>query len=212
MTPLACQLLVLAKEPVPGRVKTRLSPSLTPVQGAAVAAAALADTLAAVATTPVARRVLVLDGEPTFPLPDGVEVLPQRGDGLASRLEAAFADAAAGSPLPLLLVGMDTPQVTPALLEQSVRALLARGSALGLAADGGWWALGLTAPHPGAFDGVPMSTSTTGAAQAARLAALGLRPAALPVLRDVDTVEDLDAVLAEVGPDSALGRLRAVAR
>lgn len=212
MTLLPCQLLVLAKEPVPGRVKTRLSPELTPEQGAAVAAAALDDTLRAVAATPVARRVLVLDGAPSFPVPAGTDVLPQRGDGLGERLAAAFADAAAGSPLPLLLVGMDTPQVTPALLTSAVRALLDADSVLGLAADGGWWALGLHAPHPEAFPGVPMSTGGTGAAQAARLAALGLAPAALPVLRDVDTVADLDAVLGEVGPDSALARLCAAAR
>ena len=205
MTPLGCQLLVLAKEPVAGRVKTRLSPALTPAQGAAVAAASLADTLAAVAATPVARRVLVLDGAVTVPLPHGVEVLPQRGDGLAERLEAAFADA--GPALPTLLIGMDTPQVTPALLAEAVQALLRTEAVLGLAVDGGWWALGLHAPRPGAFLGVPMSTSQTGAAQARRLADLGLATTPLPVLRDVDTLADLDAVLPLLPAGSALARL-----
>ena len=59
MTVLPVQLLVLAKEPVAGRVKTRLCPPLTPEQSAQVAAAALADTLDAVRSTPVAARVLV---------------------------------------------------------------------------------------------------------------------------------------------------------
>ncbi len=209
MTPLPCQLLVLAKEPVAGRVKTRLTPPFTPQQGADVAAASLADTLAAVAATPVARRVLVLDGAVSFPLPAGFDVLPQSEGGLDARLTAAFADAAAGSDLPLLLVGMDTPQVTPALLTGAVQALLAAGSVLGLAADGGWWACGLTAPHPRAFDGVPMSSDRTGAAQAARLAELGLTPADLPVLRDVDTAADLDEVLPLLPHDAALARLAA---
>ncbi|MCU1691229.1 MAG: glycosyltransferase [Frankiales bacterium] len=207
MTPLACQLLVLAKEPLAGRVKTRLTPPLTPEQGAAVAAAALADTLAAVAATPVARRVLVLDGATSFPVPPGFDVLPQAAGGLDARLTAAFADAAATCDLPLLLVGMDTPQVTPDLLTRAVHALLASSSVLGLAADGGWWACGLHAPHPRAFDGVPMSTDRTGSAQAARLTELGLPPAALPVLRDIDTAADLSEVLAQVRPDSALARL-----
>ena len=210
MIPLACQLLVLAKEPVAGRVKTRLSPALTPAQGAAVAAASLADTLAAVAATPVARRVLVLDGAVTFPVPRGVEVLPQRGDGLAERLEAAFDDAGPG--LPTLLVGMDTPQVTSGLLVQAVQALLRTDAVLGLAADGGWWALGLRRPRPGAFLGVPMSTSETGAVQARRLADLGLATTPLPVLRDVDTPADLEAVLAALPTGSALAELLSCGR
>ena len=207
VTPLACQLLVLAKEPVPGRVKTRLSPALTPAQGAAVASAALSDTLAAVAATAAARRVLVLDGAVTFPLPSSFEVLPQRGDLLDDRLEAAFADA--GPDLHTLLVGMDTPQVTPDLLTGAVRALLTADAVLGLAEDGGWWALGLRAPRPGAFTGVPMSTDRTGAAQAQRLADLGLVTTSLPVLRDVDVPGDLDAVLPALPPGSALRRLLA---
>lgn len=210
MIPLPAQLLVLAKEPRPGRVKTRLSPALTPEQGAAVAAAALADTLRAVAATPVARRVLVLDGARSFPVPPGFDVLPQRGDGLGERLAAAFADAAADCDLPLLLVGMDTPQVTSDLLERAVRSLLRDGPVLGHAADGGWWALGLPAPHPGAFAGVPMSTGHTGAAQAARLAELGLTPVELPVLRDIDLPSDLQEVLRQVPADSALARLTAM--
>ncbi|MCW2606775.1 MAG: hypothetical protein JWO60_1468, partial [Frankiales bacterium] len=170
---------------------------------------ALADTLAAVAAVAVARRVLVLHGEADFPVPPSFDVLPQRGDGLAARLTAAFADARAGSDLPLLLVGMDTPQITPALLTEAVQALLATDAVLGLAADGGWWALGLRQPHPRAFTGVPMSTDGTGAAQAERLAELGLRTTPLPVLRDIDTPADLDAVLREVPPGSALARLLA---
>ena len=205
MTPLLCQLLVLAKEPVAGRVKTRLSPALTPAQGAAVAAACLADTLATVAATPVTRRVLVLDGAVTFPLPPGVDVLPQRGEGLAERLEAAFDDA--GAALPTLLIGMDTPQITPALLTQAVHALLCTDAVLGPAADGGWWALGLRTARRGAFLGVPMSTPETGAVQARRLADLGLATTPLPVLRDVDTPADLDAVLPVLPPGSALARL-----
>lgn len=200
---LGSQLLVLAKEPVPGRVKTRLGPVFTPVQAAQLAAAALADTLAAVAATPVARRVIVLEGVAGRWLPGGMEVLIQRGDGLDERLAAAFTDAAAGSALPMLLVGMDTPQVTPAQLTAAVRALLSDSvdAVLGRAADGGWWALGLRRADPALLLGVPMSTPHTGAAQRARLDAARLRVIELPVLRDVDTPADARCV-ARTAPSS----------
>jgi len=86
-------LVVIAKAPLPGRSKTRLCPPCTPHEAAALAEAALRDTLAAVLAAPVrARRVLVLDGEPGRWLPAGIEVIAQRGDGLGARLAAAFAD------------------------------------------------------------------------------------------------------------------------
>src|SRR4029453_10639579 len=85
-------LIVIAKAPVPGRVKTRLCPPCTPAQAAALAEASLRDTLAAAARCGASRRVVALDGAPGSWLPDGFEVIPQRGSGLAERLSAAFAD------------------------------------------------------------------------------------------------------------------------
>lgn len=188
------QLLVIAKAPVAGASKTRLCPPCSPAQAAGLARAALRDTLAAVAATPgVQRRVLVLDGEPGRWLPPGFEVVLQRGDGLAQRLAHAFADCGG----PALLVGMDTPQLPPALLGAGVKALRDGAmSVLGLAADGGYWAIGLRRPDPAVFEGVPMSVAHTGAVQHARLHALGLAPAMLPVLRDVDRITDAVAVAA----------------
>jgi rSAM/selenodomain-associated transferase 1 len=190
-------LLVIAKEPVPGRVKTRLTPPCTPAQAASLARAAIEDTLAAaLAVQREARRVLVLDGEPGDWIPDGFEVIAQRGDGLAERLAAAFEDAGA----PAFLVGMDTPQVTPELLEAGLDAVLAEDAVFGAALDGGYWGIGLREADARAFDGVPMSEDTTGAVQRARLAILGLRTAILPPLRDIDTIEDARAVARET-PD-----------
>ena len=186
-------LLVIAKAPVPGRVKTRLTPPCRPADAAALAAAALADTLAAVvrARRP-ARRVLVLDGEPGSWVPPGFEVLRQRGDGLAARLAAAFSDVGG----PALLIGMDTPHVTPDVLDSGLRALDGADAAFGPALDGGYWAIGLRRPDPAVFRGVPMSAPTTGAVQRARLAALRLRTVELPPLLDVDTIADARRVAA----------------
>ena len=182
------RLIVLAKAPVPGVSKTRLCPPCTPVQAAAVAEAALADTLAATLDLTGVRPVLVLDGPPGPWLPAGIEVIRQRGGGLDERIAAAFEDCGG----PALLIGMDTPQVTPALLHRCVDALLAPGidAVLGPALDGGWWAAGLRRPDRRAFLGVPMSTGQTCALQRRRLAGLGLRVAELPALSDVDVWED----------------------
>ncbi|WP_427165647.1 TIGR04282 family arsenosugar biosynthesis glycosyltransferase [Streptomyces sp. C1-1] len=174
-------LLVIAKEPRPGRVKTRLTPPFTPREAAGLAEAALADTLDVVARTPARRRLLVLEGAPGPWLPPGFEVVRQCAGGLDERLAAAFAHCDG----PALLIGMDTPQVTPALLAVDFAGCDAY---FGPAADGGFWALGLAEPDPGLLRGVPMSTPLTGAAQRARLT--GLRVRDLPELRDVDTADD----------------------
>lgn len=154
-------LLVIAKEPLPGRVKTRLTPPFTPRQAARLAEAALVDTLHAVAAAPATRRVLVLDGAPGPWLPSGFEVLPQCAGGLDERLADAFAHCSG----PALLIGMDTPQVTPELLTVDFAGCDAY---LGPAEDGGFWALGLAEPDPALLRGVPMSTPETGAAQRER--------------------------------------------
>jgi glycosyltransferase A (GT-A) superfamily protein (DUF2064 family) len=191
---MAPALLVIAKAPVPGRVKTRLSPPCTLEQAARLAAAAIADTLAAVgAVDRELRRIVVLDGEPGPWIPDGFDVIAQRGDGLAERLAAAFADAGG----PAFLVGMDTPQVTPGLLAAGLDAVRDGDAAFGAALDGGYWGIGLREPDARVFDGVPMSARNTGAVQRGRLAILGLRTRVLPPLRDVDTIDDARAVARE---------------
>ena len=187
-------LLIIAKQPIPGKVKTRLVPPCTYEQAAALAEAALTDTLHTLLLVPARRRVVVLDGQPGPWLPPGFEIVPQCGGPLDERLASAFA-AVHG---PALLVGMDTPQLTPDLLAVDWDAA---DAVFGPAADGGFWALGLRAPDPNLLRGVPMSTARTGAIQRARLLAAGLRVTDLPQLRDVDTAADALAV-AHAAPQS----------
>jgi glycosyltransferase A (GT-A) superfamily protein (DUF2064 family) len=194
-------VLVIAKQPVPGRVKTRLVPPCTHEQAAALAEAALADTLHTVLMVPARRRVLVLDGRPGPWLPPGFDIVPQCGGSLDERLAAAFA-AVRG---PALLIGMDTPQVTPGLLAVDWEAA---DAAFGPADDGGFWALGLRAPDPALLRGVPMSTPDTGAVQRSRLTAAGLRVVDLPRLRDVDTAADAVAVARQVPRSRFAARAR----
>ncbi len=139
-------LLVIAKSPVPGRVKTRLTPPCSPEQAAALAEASLADTLAVLGRMPAGRRLLVLEGEAGRWLPPGWQVVPQSGGGLDERLAAAFSHAARTAPdAPALLVGMDTPHLDAALLAEALSPARRTGADAwyGPASDGGFWALGL---------------------------------------------------------------------
>ena len=196
--PLAAQIMVIAKEPVPGRVKTRLTPAYTPAEAAELAEAALADTLAAVASTSVTRRILALAGTPGRWLPPGFDVITQRGGGLDERLAWALADALVTSPAPLVFIGMDTPQVTPGLLANAVEPLVSgtADATFGPAEDGGFWLLGLREIDPALVLGVPMSRSDTGARQLARLREAGLRVRMLPELADVDTADEAERIAA----------------
>ncbi len=214
-------LLIMAKAPVPGEVKTRLTPPFTAHQAAALASAALLDTLDAcrlAAQLTGAEVVLALSGDLARALSAasirsalvGVRVLPQRGEGLAARLAAAHVDAA-GTFGTTLQVGMDTPQLQPVVLAEGLaRVSAADGpdAVLGLAEDGGWWALGLRrAGAARCLLGVAMSTEHTGADTLAALRHQQRRVELLPTLRDVDTVSDIETVAARTD-----GRFGALAR
>ncbi|MBA2608107.1 MAG: glycosyltransferase [Actinobacteria bacterium] len=190
------RIILLAKAPVAGQSKTRLCPPCTPEEAAQLAEASLRDTCAAMVAVASATPIAVLEGAPGPWLPPGVAVVAQRRGGLGDRLAGAFHDVGG----PALLIGMDTPQVTPALLTRCLAAL-ARPSVdavLGLADDGGFWAIGFRRPIGGAFDGVSMSADDTGTQQMQRLVALGLRVGGLPALRDVDTIADAEVVAAQI--------------
>lgn len=183
------ELIVLAKEPVPGRVKTRLCPPCTADQAAVIAEAALADTLAAATASGADRVIVALDGQPGPWCPPGVVVVAQGTGSLSARLATAWRFATG----PALQVGMDTPQVGADVLDAAMGALVdgAGDAVLGPACDGGWWAIGMRRPRPDVFESVETSRSDTGARQLHRLAELGLRPALLDVQRDIDTWDDV---------------------
>lgn len=185
-------LVLLAKAPVPGRVKTRLQPTFTAHEAAELAEAALRDTVEALAARD-AHLVVALEG-PTGPwLPERAEVVPQPTGGLDVRLAAAFRSSFSSRGGPALLVGMDTPQLAPYLDVDFAD----HDAVLGLAVDGGYWAVGLRDARDDAFLGVPMSAADTGRRQLERLESLGLRVRLLPVLRDVDEPADAEVVAAE---------------
>ncbi len=177
-------IAILAKEPRAGRSKTRLCPPFSPEQAARLAQAMLLDTLDAVLRTRASRTVLFLDGGGGSWIPQGVEVMAQRGGDHAARIAAAF-DALRQ---PAILIGMDTPQITPGMLDEACDRLAEPGigAVLGPAADGGWWLAGMRQPRAAAFEGVPMSRPDTLEHQRARFVSLGLSWTELRELEDVD--------------------------
>jgi rSAM/selenodomain-associated transferase 1 len=201
-------LLVVAKAPVSGFAKTRLSPAVGERRAARLAAAALLDTVDAVLATlgvvpVVAMTGAIEEAERSAELTGSLSactVIPQRGKDFAARLANAHADAAAlHSGRSVLQIGMDTPQLRPELLAESVEALHAPGidAVLGPATDGGWWCLGLRSPSmAGVLRTVPMSRSDTGARTEHALRHAGLTVGQLPELSDVDIMADAFRVAA----------------
>jgi glycosyltransferase A (GT-A) superfamily protein (DUF2064 family) len=216
---IAVSVLVVAKAPVPGLAKTRLAARVGADAAADIAAAALLDTLDAVAESPVTARVVAMTGdlgeakradEIRCRLDDFV-VLPQRGDDFAARLANAHHDtAAATGGLPVLQIGMDTPQITPVLMGSCAQSLTEHEAILGMARDGGWWVLGVTdAATAHCLRGVAMSAADTGVQTLAALRRTGVQVKLVDTLADVDTVADVDEVRRACAPDSRFTRVTA---
>lgn len=193
--------MIIAKECLPGRVKTRLHPDVSYEQAAQLASASLVDTLAAGMAVPASRRILAFDGHLLPRHTDGYEVLHQVSGSLDERLAAIF-DTVSG---PTVLVGMDTPQLRPVDLADLFPWPEQADFAFGPACDGGFWALGMREPRGDLIRGVPMSQDDTGMHQLNRLIAAGGVIRMLAPLTDVDTIVEARAV-AEIAPETEFSR------
>jgi len=210
--------LVVAKAPVAGRVKTRLGAVIGMEAAARVAAAALLDTLAACRAA-FDECHLAIDGELRGACAEdalrerlrGWHLHAQRGTTFGERLARAHADA--GGPGPTVQVGMDTPQVTASDLWQVAETSGEGDAVLGPAPDGGWWVLCLQDPAAAAgLAGVPMSRADTFARTRDALVAVGQTVRVGASVRDVDTVDDAEAVAREVAGGAFARAWREVAR
>ena len=194
-------VVIMAKSPIPGKVKTRLRPHFSDKEAAALAGAALTDSLAAAAAA-TDRVIVALDRCGTSETPPelaGVDVIEQRGTGLGERLDHALATVWQREAGPLLVIGMDTPQVTAELLLGIVElAVRDDDAAIGPASDGGFWALAFGGAPRRVLGSVPMSQPDTG-----RRTALALREAGISV--------HIGAVLEDVDDAHAAARVAALA-
>lgn len=191
-------LIVFAKRPEPGRVKTRLCPPLTPAQAAELYRAMLADVLETSAE--MATRCglePILAGAPAEACaelarscPPAYRVVAQRGPDLGARMEWALAEAAAGGAAPILLRGSDNPALEAGVLAEAVAALAEHDLVLCPDRDGGYGLAGLRRPAPGLF-AHPMSTRSVLEDTLRHAERLGLRARLLAPRFDIDTSEDL---------------------
>ena len=193
-----CALAVMAKAPRAGRVKTRLSPPLTPEQAAALNVCFLKDTTENLATIPHAAGLVSytpVGDEALFAgvLPETFALVPQRGDSFGERLLGAAQDILAIGYAAVCLIDSDSPTVPAAAYYQAVQALAEPGDriVLGPSDDGGYYLIGMKVAHPEPFQGISWSTGTVYAETVERCAAAGLDVVTLTTWYDVDDAATL---------------------
>lgn len=193
-------LALMAKEPFPGRVKTRLCPPLSPGQAARLSSCLLADTAEELASLRGVRRLLFLDPPESAARAAsgpfaGFELLPQRGRNLGERMLRAVSVCFRRGARRVVIVGADCPGLTAGRVRQAFRELRSgSGAVLGPSADGGYYLFGLTSPDARLFEGIPWSTGAVLRETAARCRAAGTPFSLLRRERDVDTFGDLLAL------------------
>ena len=204
-----CALVVMAKAPRPGAVKTRLSPPLTPVQAAALNICFLRDTtqhLAAIAQdygrsaglisyTPVGQEHL-FEGL----LPEDFALVAQRGEAFGERLLAAAEDILACGYSNVCLIDSDSPTVPETAFTQAIEELERTGDriVLGPSADGGYYLIGMKRAHPEVFEQITWSTGTVAAETRQRALTAGIEVVDLPMWYDVDDGATLAILRAEL--------------
>lgn len=210
-------IIVMAKAPRPGEVKTRLTPPLTSEAAACLAACLFADTVSLALGMGAAVLVAYAPADGRAPLEESLRVvtgeespgrvlwLEQRGEGLGERLDDVVACAFSRGFGPLLVVGADSPTLPPAFLAAALEGLTHGRAdvALGPTEDGGYYAVGARSPVPGLFDSVAWSTPRAYAQTARNAARLNLRLLELPSWYDVDTPAELARLRAELDADEA---------
>jgi rSAM/selenodomain-associated transferase 1 len=217
-------LLIVGKAPEPGRTKTRLVPPLSAADAAALYAGFLQDSVE-VGLDLRWEHVAVVHPRASGPplrrlLPSAVRLLEQPGHGLQDALAFAFATHFGLGFDRVVLVGSDNPTLPRSAIEAACAALDSHDVAIGPTTDGGYYLLGLRAPHVGLFDNIAWSTSVVAQQTLERAASLGLSTASVTEWYDVDEPADLDrlqrdlqVVPATVAPHTraALARLTPVA-
>lgn len=208
-------LAVFARWPIPGQVKTRLSPALPPALACDLYRALLADTLAAAAAASVDSRRLYWADAPTlevpFPGAEPFEPHVQHGADLGARLEDAFAGMLTRPRDRAVVIGSDAPGVTAARIDKAFAALELADVAVGPASDGGYWLIGLAAPAPALFRDVHWSTEHVLAQTLERAAAHRHAVSELMPLPDLDTPADLVRLIAAAANGEAIGAQTAAA-
>lgn len=212
--PASAALVIFAKAPIPGQVKTRLCPALTEDEAATLHGSFVLDTLertkAAVTKfkLPVDRYLACAPSSThvffrIMEARHGVTLLDQEGDDLGMRMRLAFDTLFRRGYRQVYLVGTDVPSLPLTHYRDAVEALTRHDLVLGPAQDGGYYLIGMTTPHPTLFENIPWSTDQVLPLTQQKAKAAGLNLALLPVWNDVDTIEDLHALIEDCAADKA---------
>ena len=204
MTAVATRIVIFAKAPVPGRVKTRLIPILGEAGAARLAERLLADTVAHAHAAGLATPELCATPHPDDPswaghLPPGVRLADQGSGDLGARLMAAAGRVIDGGER-ILLIGSDCPALDGRLLAEAAARLDRHDAVIYPALDGGYVLLGLARVDPSLFADIAWSTDTVAATTIARIEALGWSLFVGETLRDIDEPADLDALGSTIIP------------
>ena len=199
---MSAAIAVFAKAPVPGRVKTRLVPPLTPEEAAAVARACLETTLRRFAPAVDAPITLFLDGEADSALQAlaqslGVPIVPQAGADLGARLVEAFRSLRGGGATITVALGSDGPTIDPAWIARAIASLDTHDVVIGPTEDGGYYLIGVRGNIPELFSKIPWSTDSVARATLERASALGIAVDVLPTWYDVDDIATLRRAIAD---------------
>ncbi|WP_022834481.1 TIGR04282 family arsenosugar biosynthesis glycosyltransferase [Salisaeta longa] len=206
-------LIVFAKPPEPGAVKTRLTTLLSDEEAAALYAAFLEDALRQYAALAADVRLYLTDASAALPVPDRVGVHEQSGAGLGARMHTAFQETFAAGYARAVIIGTDHPTLPSARIRRAFDALRpAPAVALGPSADGGFYLLGLTAPQPALFAGMTYSHDEVFAETRRRAEGLDARLTVLPEWYDVDTPAALQRMLQDLEGAPHAVRTRATVR
>jgi uncharacterized protein len=197
----ACTLVMMAKAPRAGLVKTRLAQRL-PVEAVTELYLCLLDDTMALArslgTVEVAMMCPVSDVEELTRLARGVVVVPQKGEGLAAGLTSVFAHFAASGRQRVVAFNSDSPHLPAAVLASAFEALTGHDVVVGPTSDGGYYLVGAKAVHPGLFGGDGMGTNSALEALLARARRLQLSIGFTDPFYDIDEVGDLTRLAAEL--------------
>lgn len=187
------RVVVMAKHPVPGRVKTRLGRAFGDAAACRLYRAFLVDLAARLATMRWEVTWAVWPPDAPFErVVPGARCVRQEGATLGERMAAATARLLADGGTPVAVLGVDAPHAPLAAVADAGRALAgAADVALGPAADGGYWLIALRAPEPALFDGIAWGTSAVLGETLARARARGLRVHQVTATFDVDEPADV---------------------
>lgn len=212
--------MIFAKAPIPGQVKTRLCPPLTPDEAASLHGSFVLDSLErstatvkrgsvrrgfggmgrVVACAPSSQHVFFKILEERY----GVRLIDQVGDNLGARMDHAFKTTFAMGYQRVVLVGTDVPLLPRSTYTHALSLLFHHDLILGPSLDGGYFLIGLKRPRPDLFTDIPWSTDQVLALTREKAEASGLRTALLPAQRDIDTIDDLRGLIQEAGPSAPL--------